>query len=204
MIKIYKSRGAVLALLVLGVVGNGVWGIAVRAPLYSARDFFLNITSLGIQSLKDDTYKTIARGFHEAASYETYSMFIILCCAVLLLASLYYMPEKLAAIRDKKKSLEATNAKWLVRISSALFVAVVLFTGWAMADSVRHSYINSAVTHYQQALAICEPYLSDNHKKRIVSSFAQIKNRDDYVSVLDKLENIVKQNQRDIPHFEAW
>ena len=68
----------------------------------------------------------------------------------------------------------------------------------------RTAYINSAVTHYESLLKISAPYIDNDTEKRIISSFAQIKNKNDYVIIIDKLKRISTENGQSVPEFSIW
>jgi len=67
--KVYKIIGGFLGIIALSLIGNALWEIVIKPSYPYLRDFFLNIASLGIESLKDSTYESIAKGFHEYPTF---------------------------------------------------------------------------------------------------------------------------------------
>jgi hypothetical protein len=66
------------------------------------------------------------------------------------------------------------------------------------------SYINSAVVHYHQVLRIASPYLDAQERFQFESKFAQIRRRDDYVDIQQKLEKVSKDHGVEVPIFKPW
>jgi CRISPR/Cas system-associated endoribonuclease Cas2 len=63
----------------------------------------------------------------------------------------------------------------------------------------RETYVNNAITHYEQLSKIVRPYISDEKNKIYISNFAQIQNKNDYVKLISELEKIAKENNQKIP-----
>jgi hypothetical protein len=99
--------------------------------------------------------------------------------------------------------IDGSLAKYRRRIY--VFVCIVginVVTAWV--QFARSTYVNSAVIHYQQALRISSPYLSDSEHRETESRFAQIASRADYISVVGGLEDIAKKNGQRVPEFYPW
>jgi hypothetical protein len=235
-----KTKKRILTLLgivILSILAMVLYDIFIKPMGFLLRDFFLNLTSLWIQSIKDSTYQMIAKGFHEQASCLSYSLvnFIVayfaLAVLVLLLLLAQYQRKRISNHLDEtletsdKESetsdkfdelLESPESflqgwsrlvklyKWLV---PALYVVIIFGVVTLVVSEIRSrrlKYINSAITHYQQVLCISEPFLNDIEKKQSISSFAQIQNKEDYISAVGKLEKIARENNQHVPKFEAW
>jgi hypothetical protein len=63
-----KAILGVIAALIVGGLGNGVWQYVLQPALTWSLDGILNIATLGVQSFKDELYREIAKGFHEESS----------------------------------------------------------------------------------------------------------------------------------------
>ncbi len=50
-------------------------------------------------------------------------------------------------------------------------------------------------------IAIVTPYLSEDEVNMFHSKFAQVKNKADYVSVINSLEEVAKKNNLEKPEF---
>ena|ERR1700690_667287 len=69
---------AILGTIVLGVLSNGLWELLVKPSVIWLRDTLLNIASLGIESIKNDCYVEVAKGFHEAIGLQILAIMTII------------------------------------------------------------------------------------------------------------------------------
>lgn len=63
-----KAILGVIAALIVGGLGNGVWEYVLEPAFTWSLAGILNISTLGVQAFKDDIYREIAKGFHEESS----------------------------------------------------------------------------------------------------------------------------------------
>lgn len=63
-----KAILGLVAALIVGGLGNGVWEYVLEPAFTWSVTGILNIATLGVQSFKDDLYREIAKGFHEESS----------------------------------------------------------------------------------------------------------------------------------------
>lgn len=63
-----KAIFGVIAALIVGGLGNGVWEYVLEPAFKWSLSGILNIATLGVQSYKDALYREIAKGFHEESS----------------------------------------------------------------------------------------------------------------------------------------
>jgi len=63
-----KATLGVIAALLVGGLGNGVWEYLLKPAFAWSISGIVNIATLGVQSFKDDLYREIAKGFHEESS----------------------------------------------------------------------------------------------------------------------------------------
>src|SRR5262245_16986182 len=69
-----KWTGWLVGWLVLGALGSGLWQ-RLGDPIYvSLRDGGLNLATLGLTTLKDSLYTSVALGLHERASTQLLGM----------------------------------------------------------------------------------------------------------------------------------
>ena len=229
LIAILALPGAVF----IGAIGSGVWDLILKPTLFRGRDTILNIAVLGMEVLKNDIYEEVSKGFHEKPSLEIYFIVIfLLTISLIFFASIHYFKtmeikkehEKLllkikSKIEEKKENekkylspadifKEESKRKPFILLLSILNIInivliIVLITNMLLLYYSRN-YINSAITHFQQMSSIVKPYLDRQQENQIVSEFAQIKNKQDYVNVIAKLEQLAKKNNLEIPEFEPW
>jgi hypothetical protein len=81
---------------------------------------------------------------------------------------------------------------------------VAYLAGSILIDSIVINYEIRAVTHFEHSMAICRPYLETGEEAKILSEFAQIKTRDDYVRLLQRLDGIAHRHGVALRAFSAW
>ena len=60
----------------------------------------------------------------------------------------------------------------------------------------------SEILHqFNQYLNICKPYISDNEEEKFISEYTQIKNRQDYAQIMEKLHEIAQKNNQYCPRL---
>ena len=215
-----------LGVVILGAFGSGLWLHGLE-PLLR---FILRLASLGFDTYKDDVYKEIARGLHEYASHAVLGVITSIWVGLLLglVFGLYFtMRFSLALFSKLQSDIEGTE-KGLVKPETVLLrvktmtrdreklirsgkkwlyaygLLVVYFSTMQLIAVARHTYINSAVTHFHQVLRIASPYLDKSEQAVIVSQFAQVKSKEDYARIVDRLADTAKTNGQNIPPFDPW
>jgi hypothetical protein len=101
----------------------------------------------------------------------------------------------------------ASKAPTLGSVRIALYAASAVLTVGAVAHLInmsRVSYINLAISNYHQTLRVARPYISEQERLATDSRFAQIKTRQDYANILDRLDRIAVDHGQNVPHFTAW
>lgn len=65
---------AILGTIVLGALGSGLWEVLVKPGLAWAGGAVLTISTLGLDSLRDQIYADVAIGSYERASLSILAM----------------------------------------------------------------------------------------------------------------------------------
>jgi hypothetical protein len=58
--------------------------------------------------------------------------------------------------------------------------------------------------NFSQDLAVCRPYMTEGDEKMILSRYASVTSRGDFVNIIDQLRSIAAANKRALPEFEPW
>lgn len=200
--------------LVVGGLGSGVWEYILKPLFSNGVDFILDLSTLGIETFKNSVYEEISQGFSEKNSIKIYNLFITLLMGSFVIFFLL-MFDRIKAIKEKliltentkekkeKKNieLEVSNIEIKLRIfiflTSCFFLILLIYTK-------KLDYINNSIIYYTKLKDITSPYVSDLELKKITSNFAQIKNKNDYVSLINKLHSISEENNLKINKEYIW
>lgn len=60
---------------------------------------------------------------------------------------------------------------------------------------IRNIYINDSISYFEELLTICKPYMGQKSYDLLMSSFAQIKTKEDYIKIIHELKEIAQKNQ---------
>ena len=203
-----KSKIAlgVAGTIFLGVISSAIWE-GVKPFTKWVYEQALYVSVLGIDKLKDGIYIDIAKGHHENASLEIYTLIYSILLGsiigIMVIAALLHMYENgNDGMANKLKKLIEFPRKLQGR-SFLLFI--IFYTIFAVTiysfDLVKTKYINEAVTYYEQLVSIVTPYIEQQQIDQMNSEFAQINSKSDYESVINNLLEIVDENNLEKPQF---
>ena len=213
-----KSIFWLIGVTSIGIGSNAIWEFLIRPVLLLAQNGILTLTTLGIQSFKDDIYREIARGHHDRASETIFILLMMLLMlapiAIIFLGYTRFTSRRKQRLEridtERNKTIDAKLAALEhvdARITKLIWMNVgvaVLLTIVSATLTVKTVYIGSAVTYYDQLMAIATPYLTDNKVKLIASEFAQIKNQDGYERIISELRSLAKMKGQSVPAFNIW
>lgn len=83
-----------------------------------------------------------------------------------------------------------------VKLSAAVFFAIIIFI-----THVKANYISSAIFYFDQCMSICKPFISEAEKLDFYSKFALLKCRDDYIVLINKLDETARNQGLSLPYF---
>lgn len=219
----------VLGVLFLSALANGVWQSLLGPAIHFSTRWVLDIASLGLTSYKNGVYQQVAADNQSSVGVETFGWVLLFSGMTisfamgralritkesrsesqLLLQKLSDTPpnskpddtpdtlrQEIATIL---KSVE--RGRWFL-YSASLFLAVLLVSRFI--SLTRLSYVSSADSHYHQVMHIVSPYLDAREQAQVESDFAQIGSREDYVSLLSRLEGECEAHGKTVPKFDPW
>lgn len=186
----------------LGAIGSGAWEWMLKPFIMGASEFGLNVATLGMRSFKDSLYRDIALGLHEESSLRLHT-------AVFFFLPLFMLGFATGSLRFRtrksKAEIEATTLdrvmEKLIRPMLVIFIFLIVFS---VVQANQLTYINRAVTHFHQLLAIVGPYVREEERVLYKSQFAQISSGDDYAKLTTTLENICRAKSLKVPAFVVW
>jgi hypothetical protein len=205
MMGIRKWVLSILGAILIGAFGSGLWQHVLHPLLWSAFKFALDVGTLGIETFKDEIYQQIAQGYHAEESLLLLRMTTSTLVGVLGFA----IGAVTAFIIFKLKKRVPEETKLLPFLSSRFFLyGFIIFligvSSYLIIAGARIEYINKGITHFNQCKTIVSPYISEQNRLELQSKFAMIRNRKDYVYLLDNMEQIANKNKVPLPTFKVW
>ncbi len=201
----FKWIGAILATVVLGAIGSGLWDAVFKPLLPWLGEGLLDVGTLGLQSLRDSVYVEIARGTFERAGLHTLLMLLSSGSGLLLGLALGAVSVLRSITRartaDQKSALDPVVLRRVLWIGT-LFVA--LFAGFLLVNAVRITYIVRAANHIEQFQRIVAPFITENQRLSLASRVAQIASKDDYEKIINELTTIADMHHLRVPQFDIY
>jgi hypothetical protein len=215
-----------IATIVLGAIGSGVWDLLGKSASQWLGRAILNIATLGSSAIVNSVYREAARGLHEASALEQYAV-IMLC---ILGAGAFYSGylsartkgsragkqnaqnflDGIEALRDEEKvkmlekqlaSLELEQERLLRKARFMLYAVVLVCAAILGFNYVRLAQANDTATFFRQSVAICAPYSNDQEIKLLNSRFAAISSKGDFLQIYEELTKIAAANHLRLPDF---
>lgn len=107
-------------------------------------------------------------------------------------------------VMETRSADQLIRARRLQRSTFGIWVPSVAFAAWMLVGLVKSRYVNSAITHFEQSVAIVAPYASDREVVMLRSRFGLLASREDYQRILSEIESIGARGHVNIPQFKAW
>lgn len=187
---------SLVGIIILGSLSNPVWEFIIKPLCTTFYKIVLNISTLGLTILKNKIYLEIAKNFHERNGLEIYTLILSFMIAIYFIFVVKFIRRKF--FENHKESTLSPFQGPISYIFLSIFIFAIAFL---TVQSVKENYINSALTHYNQLIFIDKPFISQNEFDLYNSRFSQIKNKEDYSSIVKELEEISMQHNLVVPEF---
>jgi hypothetical protein len=209
----------VISALFVGALGSGLWELLFKPLLVWISAFFLNIATLGINSLRDDLYVEIARGLYERSGLYSVWLLTGLIVTLLSLFPICFVILFPVFIRRRLRSINLIRASSgadgslgsfrevfrQLRWATIFLIAVIgIEIGVLLVVLARASYIAGGAIYLDQTQRIIAPFISSEERVLFASRAAQMKSKTDF-EVLDRdLTRIARMNQVEVPKFSPF
>lgn len=202
----------ILGALALGALGSGAWEHIIEPLLGWVIRGLLEVGTLGIERYKDGVYRDIARENVEGISllvlaYMLFFFGIVTGTMVALLGTVRLADsEKAEAVFSSLlETSPSPKTKRRIRYLYRFGVVLLIFlVGWLLVSNARAEYVNKARVHYHQLLNIVAPVIGPEERLASRSAFARVGSREDYVRVLEPLEEVARANNLWVPRMDVW
>lgn len=197
----WKSARFIVVTVVLGAVGSGVWEWVLKPALAGTSDTVLSVATLGISAFKDALYKEVAQGFREDPSLRLYNAVFAFAPLMLLGFISGFWTAARSQNSDTSDSRLERAVSWFDRPVLILTIFMLLFS---VVQAAQVSYVNRAVTHFHQLLAIAGPYMTEEQRLSALSRFAQVASGEDYERLVIELDSLCRGKGQRTPAFAVW
>lgn len=219
-----KWTFGIVGTVILGAIGSGVWRLLLEPfSLWIGKALF-TVATLGLESLRNGVYAEVAKGLHESPSLSVFCLLLLLPLFALSSFIGVMLGQKKARheIEDSISRIETENpdpqsrsneiSKMLnegantarrhaVRAIIPISIVIIVFCFFQLFTAV---YVNRAITHFQQCLNICNPYLTDAQEEEILSQFNRISSRADYAVIVQQLEHCAESSGVKCASFQIF
>lgn len=186
--------------LLVGALGSGLWEAILKPSMLWFGTLMLDIATLGLSSLRDGMYLDVAKGTYERAGV------MLLAMATGALCGLITVPIRIGRfLRKRDEDGNTKAARELMLRNNWVFATFALaFIMVFFVSFFRINYIVRASNYAGQLQRITAPYVSESDRMMLDSELAQVKTRDDYVRLIDKLRKVASRNNVSIPEFDIY
>ena len=182
--KILKNKFTkLLGLLALGGLGSGFWQIVIYPILSSGVDIVLNISTLGLDSLRDNIYRdTEHTEFLAVRTYTLLSVSVIAFLFAILTMFIRLFVESYDYYIHKYIRLRFS----ILILGSFIFIAYIF-----LSIAVREAYALKLSIHLDRLEVLCDSVVSNKMMRIFKSERVQIDNRSEYLQYEYKLQSLV-------------
>jgi hypothetical protein len=197
----------VLATILLGAIGSGLWDVILKPTLPWLLNISLNIVTFGVQATKDEIYMEIARGAPSASIKMILMFSSAFTAAICVDNTLRYSKRYFGKIKEQRNNTgdggimcdSTSKTGWKLTLFIAMF-SIFSFV-FLLLITARAVYIDDASANMRNAITITAPFLTDKKRLEYLSRIAQMKSRADFEKIYVELQELSKQNGSTIPNL---
>jgi len=199
----------VLATLLLGAAGSGLWDMLFKPGLGRLGRLFLSMTTLGSHRIRDLAYESAALNPTPVAGLVgiavlAWAPFVILAFVLGVRTSRSQRRESLTgdALGTGQRLARLISSER--RASRVITVAMILV---GVSTFTAGSVLNQAVLIWRvfnANLTICAPYLDSSDQTALRAEFASVRTAEDYGRIATKLETISRRQVRRLVSQALW
>lgn len=196
--------------LFLGSLPNGIWESLTKPAIGALFTWSLNITTLGLSTLRDDLY---ARAAGDPLA-DTIIFLAIVCMGAIGTVQGIVFSMSLRLARKLRKSttedcddgqIKQNTPKAPNRrvITANAYLGLVAAIGLVFLANTR-IYALRVSSHFHRVETICAPYISAEERTKLRSDFARMKTKSEFVSILSRMEEIAKEQNVKLPELAVF
>ena len=216
----YFRLSAVLTVtgaLILGALGSGLWELLVKPLLFWVSTLFLNVATLGINSLRDGLYEEIARG-NDPSGLVTFNL-VISGFSIFVISILFFAPLAVWQITGeilRKRNLVRANAvisklqlpsqrlRVLRRGLIGLGAVASLELGLFFIILTRETFVANGVIYLEQSQRAIAPHLTNDERIGLRSRAAQMQSKVDFDKLNAEILKVALENKVQLLKFTPF
>lgn len=210
----------IVSAIILGSLGSGLWSLLLEPIVKRTGKLLFKIFTLGIRKLSDGFYVEVSKRYREkGVRILIYALSFVVVIPTIwvfvqenrLKVHEEYLKQaiKIVESRDNDISEEKFEKQVQQEISKIILentkyskykitlLAVFMFS-IVMSQHLRSKFVDEAISQFDRAFNLCLPYFNDNEEKVMMSLFASIQTRSDYIEIMLKLEEIAQRGNKKI------
>ncbi len=207
----------ILATILLGALGSGVWDMALKPLIYMMQDMVLTIGTLGVKSLIDSVYIEVGVG-NTARSSNHLLSFLVAPMLIIGFLNLYYVAimwkmtnnrtseisRRVMVISNINKTIQRFRSgisdNFLLANCLVLQLCIIILV-FSISKTV---YASDAHAYLIQISEIASPFLSAEEKMLVRSRIYQIHSREDFSNLRGMILKVIDEKKLYNPPFDAF
>jgi len=194
--KLLKVVLGVLATIVLGAIGSGLWERMLGPFLDWLTRSTIGLYASVAGTYRDSIYENAAKGFHEQHSLAMYTFVIGMLPFLYYLLLRRHPTETRGPNEPVRVFMRSRKGYWVIL---ALTIAVFFSTSFS---SLKIRHINETITFSLASIEIVRPLVGEQKYIDLRSRYFSMRSSKDFHSIYDELVKAAKEGQLKLPDYE--
>ena len=192
-----KVLAGIVATVVLGAIGSGVWEKVLSPALSWASKQTIDAIANTSSVYRNSIYRAAAAGFSEDFSFRTFLLLTLLSALAFLLFGMTFSTH----MRSVHRRLLALHRRWL---ELAVLVSAIAFSLSIFVAIGKHEAVKRTATYALRSLDIVRPFVGEPHYHLLVSEFYRIRTATDFTEFHAKVRSAANDHKLVLPEYEPY
>jgi hypothetical protein len=193
--KFLKIILGIIATIILGAIGSGLWERMLGPLLDWITHATVGMYASLVSSYSDSIYEKAANGFHEENSLVLFTIFISF-----LPMSYYFLLKKHPTEKNDKSEpigifIRSRKGYWLIL---ALTITVTLGTSFT---SLKLRHINETITFSLTSIEIIRPHISEQKYLELRSRYYSMRTTKEFRAIYSEIVSVAKEHSQRLPDY---
>lgn len=194
--KALKVVLGILATIVLGAIGSGLWERMLGPFLDWLTRSTIGLYASAVGTYRDSIYANAAKGFHEEHSLVIHTIVIGILPAIYYFLLVRHPTEISDPNEPARVFMRSRKGYWLI-----LFLTVAVFFG-TMFESLRIRHINETITFSLASIEIVRPHIGEERYVDLRSRYFAMRTTKDFRAIYEEVVDASKDSHRQLPDYE--